>query len=1097
MKFAGFVKCTLIILFITLFNPISSLAQIEHGGNPFALEHGLSIDILQESQAVFPLSYEQEEKRQFHQQRETPPGEAMHAGFYLPASIDPLHDGTWETHGDSLRVWQKLIQSPGATGIGLIFEDFELSENAKIFIYNPSLTYIIGSFTYKNNNAYRLLSSQLIPGDELIVEYSEPISSGQEVMQSSSFKITDVHHVSQGLVDLGDTRNLGNAGPCHVNVNCSEGDLWQRQKRGVARMLMRVGNSSFWCSGSLVNNTNQDGMPYFLSAYHCGSNASAEDMLVWQFYFNFERPSCFNIGEPAHNVLYGAYLMSQGPLLHGSDFKLLLLQQEPPIQWRPYFNGWDRLDIASDAGVGIHHPGGDAKKISTYDQTVTSASPVVSGNQMADHSTWRVTWKETENGHGVTQGGSSGSPLFNEQGLIVGTLTGGSSNCNNTGNPDFYGKMSFHWDQNSEYMNEQVKWFLDPGMTGLTEIGGYDPYIEDFPPPGFVSTSAISNDEVEIKWLKPGQSPNKPGWHSYANTFVNHTTLGAERATVFDAHALGISYPITVTKLAHVFFQNPANPWPSKDFRYKIYEQTGTSLVYQSPVLEAESLEENIYVLEEPITFENKFYVVVDPTHPGNAPASTYQFMNFGNAVSYHGGPDNWTIAGNNNHQFAYLTKIYVEDHSSPKGESKISSTFALCEEPVAENRWANTVLEYYLFKNDELLHTTEAQEDGALSFVDDTGHSGNAYDTYHVRALYPEGILSAPSNTAYLFKADFCDVLVDVFPYTETFTSNEVPECWTNESDHEGWVISDFLEVNGNEILPQTGEHFAYVLHQDEEAGGHWLISPPYNISALERPALSFWFNVTASSASHGKLSLYISAGDGSFNKVWDATEHPQLWSATTYSWLRIVEDMGNYLSDDFRIAFHVEGQEDYFAAIDNIRIMDASHKVYRLNLFAEPEHTGEVHGAGRFIEGQKVSVRATPKGGYNFHYWSDAEGMVSNRKEYAFIMPDAEYTLNAFFDPGVPSSITGEAHAAENVITAFPNPTKGLVNMLFKKDMQDVSIQLVDVKGNTLLQKTEKHLPVNSTLTIDLQQFRDGMYYLVIRSNLQQQVIPVSLSR
>jgi len=437
-----------LIYIALLFLPGLVVSQVEYGGEPFAQKNPSTIKSLGNNKITLPLSQMQEEERDYHMAKDSFFGEALLAGFILNANIHPLSHGQWQQFGDSLRVWQMMIESPEAGGIGLVLRNFQLSDHARIYIYNPSLSYIIGQFNHLNNNDDQLLSTQLIPGEKLVIEYQESIiEPGSQKMVNSNFEIEDIFHVSQGLIDLSNDKNLGNAGPCQININCAEGDLWQRQKRGVARILMRVGNSLFWCSGSLVNTTAQDGRPYFLTADHCGQQASMEDLQQWQFYFNFERPSCENTGMPYHNVLYGASLLASGPMLGGSDFKLLQLGQMPPPTWNVYYNGWNREDEPAIFGAGIHHPRGDAKKISTFDEELTSATPTVSGDLMAENSTWRVNWIATPNGHGVVEGGSSGSPLFNENGLIVGTLTGGSSSCNNTANPDYYGKISYHWDQ--------------------------------------------------------------------------------------------------------------------------------------------------------------------------------------------------------------------------------------------------------------------------------------------------------------------------------------------------------------------------------------------------------------------------------------------------------------------------------------------------------------------------------------------------------------------------------------------------------------------------------------------------------------------------
>ena len=133
-----------------------------------------------------------------------------------------------------------------------------------------------------------------------------------------------------------------------------------------------------------------------------------------------------------------------------------------------YWNGWDANNTATTGGTGIHHPAGDIKKISTFSGNTVSSSW---GSTPNTH--WRLIWTANANGHGVTEGGSSGSPIFNNSsGRIVGTLTGGGSYCNATNQPDFYGKVSYHWISNGTTNNRRLKPFLDPANTGaLTQNG--------------------------------------------------------------------------------------------------------------------------------------------------------------------------------------------------------------------------------------------------------------------------------------------------------------------------------------------------------------------------------------------------------------------------------------------------------------------------------------------------------------------------------------------------------------------------------------------------------------------------------------------------
>jgi hypothetical protein len=134
-----------------------------------------------------------------------------------------------------------------------------------------------------------------------------------------------------------------------------------------------------------------------------------------------------------------------------------------------YWNGWDANNTATTGGVGIHHPAGDIKKISTFNGTTISST--YGGQVSGTH--WRLTWSSNSNGHGVTEGGSSGSPIFNNSnGRIIGTLTGGSSYCNALTSPDFYGKMSYHWTSNGTQAMYQLKPLLDPTNSGLMVLNG-------------------------------------------------------------------------------------------------------------------------------------------------------------------------------------------------------------------------------------------------------------------------------------------------------------------------------------------------------------------------------------------------------------------------------------------------------------------------------------------------------------------------------------------------------------------------------------------------------------------------------------------------
>ncbi|MGB4096027.1 MAG: choice-of-anchor J domain-containing protein, partial [Bacteroidales bacterium] len=429
-------------------------------------------------------------------------------GLSLPIDLNLLNDIA-PIDEDGYYIYRCKIYAEDAKKVGFVFDDFYLQPGDEIYIANEN-GQVIGPITEAENNASRMYSTIPINGQEITLIY---------VKQQNSLALSRLHlsEIVYIYYEEKAEKDLGDADDCQVNINCSpEGDNWQVQKRGVARIYFREGSSWYLCSGTLINNTANDGTPYFLTAYHCGGDATAADRNVWQFYFNYERPGCPNTGTPPNNVITGCTYKAGGDMNGGSDFQLLLLSSAPSLSWNPYYNGWSRSTTASPSGVSIHHPSGDAKKISTYTQTLGTGT--WSGGMSSAH--WTVRWAQTANGWGVTEGGSSGSPIFDNNKRIVGTLTGGSSTCNNPTYQDYYGKFSKHWDANGTTNDKKLQPWLDPLGTNPTTLDGYDPNNPSGVnnPQNFVATS-ISQTQIDLSWSL--NSSNNPVLLVYntTNTF--------------------------------------------------------------------------------------------------------------------------------------------------------------------------------------------------------------------------------------------------------------------------------------------------------------------------------------------------------------------------------------------------------------------------------------------------------------------------------------------------------------------------------------------------------------------------------------------------
>jgi len=414
-------------------------------------------------------------------------------------------------YSNNLSLVQKIVlELPKAREIAIKFEKLVLPKGSQLFIYTPdkNTDFLVFDGDDKGFEKTHFISKS-IKGEQLVIEYN----------QFSDFKETPQINIL-GVLNFYNKGIAANPGfaqstECEVNTACSEGELWCQEIQSVVRIFIQSGSSYSYCSGSVINNTNQDFTPYVLTAAHCGSYASTEDLEYWKFDFNYQSSDCES--PSSESEIQSQYIVGCEYIAHasriagvGSDFRLVKLLDSIPKAWSISYAGWDVEDYTeiSGGGVGIHHPYGDIKKISNYSKTLVGTN--ANGGSSSDEY-WKTYWVETENGFGITEGGSSGSPLFNSKGLIIGTLATGSSFCDNRKTfPDFYGKMSRHWDKNGSDITKQLKPWLDPKSTGVKQLGtllsntniacgervSYDNFIV-FPSPASKSIN-IANDDFSI-----------------------------------------------------------------------------------------------------------------------------------------------------------------------------------------------------------------------------------------------------------------------------------------------------------------------------------------------------------------------------------------------------------------------------------------------------------------------------------------------------------------------------------------------------------------------------------------------------------------------
>lgn len=380
-------------------------------------------------------------------------------GFAHDVSLSIDNSGVWTELSSGDRIWRLNIHAPKATSINLVYSDFWLPEGASLYLYNLDYTQIIGGFTNANNKGSRSdwtrFGTGLISGENITLEYYEPAN----VTGEGQIEIDKVIH---GHTSPFDTLEKGykDSESCQINVNCPEGDDWQVEKTGVAHIVM----GGYICSGALLNSHAAEHIPYFLTADHCSDLDTKDnvDASHWVFYWNYETPSCDNVNfNPKWNAptTTGAILIANNKV---SDFALFRLLEDPSFTGVWYL-GWDSNNYASIfSGVGIHHPKGDAKKISIENDVLFPNSNTINwvdGNTSAPNMHWKVFFDQ-----GGTEGGSSGSPLFDQNHRIVGQLHGGTGSCpDDPVNKSYYGKFSVSWTGNGNSSKQRrLKDWLAP-----------------------------------------------------------------------------------------------------------------------------------------------------------------------------------------------------------------------------------------------------------------------------------------------------------------------------------------------------------------------------------------------------------------------------------------------------------------------------------------------------------------------------------------------------------------------------------------------------------------------------------------------------------
>lgn len=376
------------------------------------------------------------------------------ARFAIPndVSISPDTHGTWEVLDAKWSLWRLRVRCPNADHINFGFGSFSMPGGGRMQLYSSDGVSILRPFDSSDHQPSGQLWTPVVFGKDITCEVYVPTTAIPQLQ-------LDLVQISSGyrFFGAGPTAlsNNDGSGPCNIDVNCSQGVGWENEISSVA--AYSTGGAIF-CTGAMINNTAQDGRNFFLTANHCGIGPGQASSLVC--YWNYENTACGGNNAPLNQFTTGATYRASWST---SDFTLVELNSTPNPAWGVTYAGWNRGAATSPNATAIHHPSGDAKKISFENQPTThtsygGSSPNSNGThvRVAD---WDL---------GTTEPGSSGSPLFDNNHRIIGQLHGGAAACGNN-SPDWYGRFFRSW-TGGNTSNSRLSNWLDPTGSGALVV---------------------------------------------------------------------------------------------------------------------------------------------------------------------------------------------------------------------------------------------------------------------------------------------------------------------------------------------------------------------------------------------------------------------------------------------------------------------------------------------------------------------------------------------------------------------------------------------------------------------------------------------------
>lgn len=381
--------------------------------------------------------------------------------------------GNWMEKGG--RVYELALQTPDASSIIIQFSEFRLPKGAKVFVYNENA--VLGAFTSENNKPYKSLTLQELPGNHAKIQIYVP--DGKQ--DSTKLKVGTIGYgipKSDVVPSAYGGNFFGWSLPCNNEINSDKGIFVQREKRAIVKVVHLEYQFFVGYSAVLINNYKQDGKPYFLTARHCFEKVFSDYEFHPEYahsavaYFGYESTTPGVNGDWSKTIS-GADVLCWDPAPNQSYLDVVLMRfwEKPSLQLNPYYAGvnaayidLDNQDERYQCFTAIHHPKMDVKKVTRSSRISRITKTETSGKYDL------VVYPDD----GVTEQGSSGSPLLDKNMLVIGNLSwGNGEDCPSTVEkyPDGYAPIFAGYDF-FPIIKDSIF-----GPSGSRVVQGFDPFI--------------------------------------------------------------------------------------------------------------------------------------------------------------------------------------------------------------------------------------------------------------------------------------------------------------------------------------------------------------------------------------------------------------------------------------------------------------------------------------------------------------------------------------------------------------------------------------------------------------------------------------------